>query len=175
MTPDVVVVKALAGYQLETEFANGERRLFDLRPYLDYPAFAPLAEDSLYEGACGAGHRCLDRRDRHIAGHPLSADRVSKQHRPVHGGAHRQLSDPRIPRRYATSPPRCFNWSTPATRRPGSVSIDVWWRCSTARNWAASNSTAAGYSLVATAALIGPDADEDGTIDLQDNCPTAAK
>ena len=36
------------------------------------------------------------------------------------------------------------------------------------------SSTVAGYSLVATAALIGPDADEDGTIDLQDNCPTAA-
>jgi len=48
MTPDVVAVKPLAGYQLETDFANGERRLFDLRPYLDYHAFAALAEASLF-------------------------------------------------------------------------------------------------------------------------------
>jgi hypothetical protein len=48
MTPDVVAVKPLADYQLETDFANGEKRLFDLRPYLDYPAFAPLAEAALF-------------------------------------------------------------------------------------------------------------------------------
>ena len=48
MTPDVVAVKPLAGYQLEAVFANGERRLFDLRPYLDYPAFAPLADAALF-------------------------------------------------------------------------------------------------------------------------------
>lgn len=48
MTPDVVRVKPLADFQLETDFANGERRLFDMRPYLAYPAFAPLAEDSLF-------------------------------------------------------------------------------------------------------------------------------
>jgi hypothetical protein len=48
MTPDVVSVRPLAGYQLDTGFANGERRLFDMRPYLDYPTFAPLAEDALF-------------------------------------------------------------------------------------------------------------------------------
>lgn len=48
MTPDVVAVKPLAGFQLEADFADGERRLFDLRPYLAYPAFAPLAEDALF-------------------------------------------------------------------------------------------------------------------------------
>jgi hypothetical protein len=42
MTPDVVSVKPLADYRLETGFATGEKRLFDIRPYLAYPAFAPL-------------------------------------------------------------------------------------------------------------------------------------
>ena len=48
MTPDVVAVKPLADYRLETDFANGEKRLFDMRSYLDYPAFAPLAEGALF-------------------------------------------------------------------------------------------------------------------------------
>lgn len=48
MTPDVVSVKPLTGYRLEAGFANGERRLFDMRPYLAYPAFAPLAEGALF-------------------------------------------------------------------------------------------------------------------------------
>lgn len=48
MTPDVVRVRPLAGFQLETDFADGERRLFDMRPYLDYPTFAPLAEGALF-------------------------------------------------------------------------------------------------------------------------------
>jgi hypothetical protein len=32
MTPDAVRVRTLAGFQLETDFADGERRLFDMRP-----------------------------------------------------------------------------------------------------------------------------------------------
>lgn len=48
MTPDVVAVKPLAGYQLEADFANGEKRWFDMRSYLVYPAFSPLAEGSLF-------------------------------------------------------------------------------------------------------------------------------
>ncbi|MBP6734431.1 MAG: DUF2442 domain-containing protein [Chromatiaceae bacterium] len=48
MTPDVVGVIPLADYQLETAFANGESRLFDMRPYLTYPGFAPLAEGSFF-------------------------------------------------------------------------------------------------------------------------------
>ena len=45
MTPDVVRVKPLPGFCLEAEFATGERRWFDMKPYLGYPAFAPLAEN----------------------------------------------------------------------------------------------------------------------------------
>ncbi len=48
MTPDVVSVTPLPEYQLEAVFANGEKRVLDMRPYLGYPAFAPLAEGGLF-------------------------------------------------------------------------------------------------------------------------------
>lgn len=48
MTPDVVRVRPRPDYLLETDFANGEKRLFDMRPYLAYPAFAPLAEGTVF-------------------------------------------------------------------------------------------------------------------------------
>ena len=48
MTPDVVSVNPLPDYRLEADFVNGEKRLFDMRPYLAYPAFAPLAEGALF-------------------------------------------------------------------------------------------------------------------------------
>ena len=48
MTPDVIKVKALAEYVIEAEFADGATRRFDMRPYLDYPAFSPLKENCLF-------------------------------------------------------------------------------------------------------------------------------
>jgi hypothetical protein len=48
MTPDVVRVKPLPDYCLEADFATGERRWFDMKPYLGYPAFASLTEDHLF-------------------------------------------------------------------------------------------------------------------------------
>lgn len=48
MTPDVVRVKPFPDFCLEAEFATGERRWFDMKPYLGYPAFAPLAENGLF-------------------------------------------------------------------------------------------------------------------------------
>ena len=48
MTPDVVRVKPLPDYCLEAEFETGERRHFDMKPYLRYPAFAPLVENNLF-------------------------------------------------------------------------------------------------------------------------------
>jgi hypothetical protein len=48
MTPDVVRVKPLPDFCLEADFATGERRWFDMKPYLGYPAFAALAEDNLF-------------------------------------------------------------------------------------------------------------------------------
>lgn len=51
MTPEVVNVKPLHDYCLEAEFATGERRWFDMKPYLHYPAFAPLLEEGLFKKA----------------------------------------------------------------------------------------------------------------------------
>lgn len=48
MTPDVASVKALANFTIEAEFIDGEIRRFDMSPYLDFPAFAALKEDSLF-------------------------------------------------------------------------------------------------------------------------------
>ena len=51
MTPDVVRVVDLPGYCLQAEFKTGELRRFDMKPYLDYPAFAALKEDALFKRA----------------------------------------------------------------------------------------------------------------------------
>lgn len=51
MTPDVVRVVTLPGYCLQAEFETGEIRRFDMKPYLDYPAFAALKGDALFERA----------------------------------------------------------------------------------------------------------------------------
>ena len=53
MTPDVIKVVALPGFFIDVEFANGEQRRFDMRPYLDYPAFAQLKkEPGMFLRAC---------------------------------------------------------------------------------------------------------------------------
>lgn len=51
MTPDVIRVTPYPDYRLEAEFASGERRLFDMKPYMGYPAFAPLTEGGLFMNA----------------------------------------------------------------------------------------------------------------------------
>ncbi|MEO5344317.1 MAG: DUF2442 domain-containing protein [Gammaproteobacteria bacterium SHHR-1] len=48
MTPDVIKVEAAADYSLMAEFETGEVRCFDMRPYLEYPAFAPLKEPGFF-------------------------------------------------------------------------------------------------------------------------------
>ncbi len=48
MTPDVVLVKSLQDYCLQAEFSTGERRWFDMKPYLGYPAFASLTDEGLF-------------------------------------------------------------------------------------------------------------------------------
>lgn len=51
MTPDVIRVKTLPAFCLEAEFETGERRLFDMKPYLAYPAFSALQNESLFAKA----------------------------------------------------------------------------------------------------------------------------
>ncbi len=48
MSPDVVKVVAAAGYSIVAEFETGEVRRFDMRPYLDFPAYAALKEPGLF-------------------------------------------------------------------------------------------------------------------------------
>ncbi len=48
MTPDVVRVVATPDYYLVAQFKTGEVRRFDMRPYLDFPAYAPLKESGLF-------------------------------------------------------------------------------------------------------------------------------
>ena len=51
MTPDVVQVRALLDYKLQIQFANGELKIFDMKPYLAYPAFSDLYHDNLFLSA----------------------------------------------------------------------------------------------------------------------------
>jgi hypothetical protein len=51
VTPDVTRVKATADFFIEAEFATGELRRFDMRPYLNYPAFAALSDTELFQRA----------------------------------------------------------------------------------------------------------------------------
>lgn len=51
MTPDIVAVKILANHSLEAVFATGERRRFDLTPYLTAPAFAALTDPARFAKA----------------------------------------------------------------------------------------------------------------------------
>ena len=48
MTPDAIRVKPLPDFCLEVDFTTGEHRFFDMKPYLSYPAFAPLLDDNLF-------------------------------------------------------------------------------------------------------------------------------
>ena len=53
---DVVKVEAKSDYKLFLEFENGEKRLFDMAPYLDKKPFAQLKGSPLFgkaSVACG--------------------------------------------------------------------------------------------------------------------------
>ncbi|MBK9440006.1 MAG: DUF2442 domain-containing protein [Comamonadaceae bacterium] len=48
MTPDVTKVVAAADYSIVAEFETGERRRFDMRPFLNYPAYSALNEPGVF-------------------------------------------------------------------------------------------------------------------------------
>jgi hypothetical protein len=48
MNPRVVEVSSLAGHRLRLLFTNGERRIFDVSPYLSYPAFTRLTNPGYF-------------------------------------------------------------------------------------------------------------------------------
>lgn len=51
MTPDVIRVKVIPEYCIEAEFETGEVRRFDMRPYLEYPAYAALSDPGQFRAA----------------------------------------------------------------------------------------------------------------------------
>jgi hypothetical protein len=51
MNPHVKNVKALDDYQLALEFENAERRVFDMKPYLNRGIFVRLQNHALFEAA----------------------------------------------------------------------------------------------------------------------------
>lgn len=51
MNPRVKSVEASDNYTLELEFDNGERGIFDMQPYLQFPVFQPLKDKSFFKKA----------------------------------------------------------------------------------------------------------------------------
>lgn len=49
--PKPMAVEDAGDYSLKVTFNNGELRRFDVRPYLDYPAFEALKASSLFAQA----------------------------------------------------------------------------------------------------------------------------
>ena len=49
MNPRITAVTAQNDYALLLTFTNGERRLFDMTPYLGYPAFEPLRQVAFFK------------------------------------------------------------------------------------------------------------------------------
>ena len=45
---DVTHVSANADHKLRLEFENGEKRIFDMRPYLAKPPFGPLNDIAIF-------------------------------------------------------------------------------------------------------------------------------
>jgi hypothetical protein len=51
MNPHVKNVKVMADFQLAVEFENAERRVFDLKPYLNRGIFVRLQNRAFFEAA----------------------------------------------------------------------------------------------------------------------------
>lgn len=45
----VTQVRVPGAYRLQLMFSNGEKREFDMQPYLEFPVFRPLKNQGLFE------------------------------------------------------------------------------------------------------------------------------
>ena len=54
LLPRVIKVLPLENYQLLLQFRTNQSNGFDVRPYLDYPAFKRLTAAGLFQSACTA-------------------------------------------------------------------------------------------------------------------------
>lgn len=55
MNPRAIDVKPLKNYILEITFNNGEKKIFDVKPYLEYIQFKELKDDKLFKTVKIAG------------------------------------------------------------------------------------------------------------------------
>lgn len=55
MRPRAIDVKPLKNYMLEVTFNNGEKRIFDVKPYLEYVGFEALKDEKLFKTVKVAG------------------------------------------------------------------------------------------------------------------------
>lgn len=49
--PRVRSVKVMPGHMLDLTFTNGERRIYDVTPLLEWPAYRPLRSEALFSAA----------------------------------------------------------------------------------------------------------------------------
>ena len=49
MNPRAKKARALSGFKLEVEFVNGEIKIFDMTPFLQYPVYQSLKEPNYFE------------------------------------------------------------------------------------------------------------------------------
>ncbi|MBE7559599.1 DUF2442 domain-containing protein [bacterium] len=55
MNPRVTDVRAIADYQLEIRFSNGEVGIYDCRPLLDFGVFRELRDEAYFRRARACG------------------------------------------------------------------------------------------------------------------------
>lgn len=55
MRPKAIEVKTLENYMLEITFDNGEKGIFDVKPYLQYVQFEKLKDEKLFKTVKVAG------------------------------------------------------------------------------------------------------------------------
>ena len=49
MRPKAISVKPLDDYKLLLEFDNGEKRIFDVKPYLEFKAFEEVKKEGIFK------------------------------------------------------------------------------------------------------------------------------
>lgn len=74
-----VSVKPLEDYTLLVEFSTGEKKLFDVKPYLSMPYYAPLKDISQFKQAFVNGITVEWRNGSDIAPHELYDDSTPLQ------------------------------------------------------------------------------------------------
>lgn len=73
----VIKVQALEEYRLLLTFAQGERKIFDMKPYLQYPMYQPLQSEVLFRSVHTNGETAVWNDDIDIAPETLYEDGVS--------------------------------------------------------------------------------------------------